>query len=614
MAGSATGRGDRRRWYGRVGAGVAAGAVLLTACATMPDSGEVRRVDSPPEAESAVRVFGVSPAKGAQPPQIVWGFLEATTSDEARFATARKYLTGEARRTWDPFAGTTVLSGGPTISRQRSSADQAGEGYTVEVSGERMGRVDSSLTFSPGTGRHQSTFHLTREDGEWRIDSLPDGLLLGEADFQRIYRSVNRYYYAAYGPESADVPGGHQVLVADPIYLRRRIDPVTDIVRALVGGPSSWLDPVVGSAFPEKTRLARGQRLALDDSGALKVRLSGTAEVRADAALCRRMATQVLHTVQDQGSAKVNRVEIAGRKGARLCEQTRQDAESAAPGRLDGQASQQYFIDGEHRLVSLDEEESRAAPVAGPLGAVEAELSAVAVSRDEQDAAALSADRRALYVAPLFLGEQLEEPVLTSAGDGKAGLTAPSWDGLGDLWVADRGAADGPGLLRLRGGHGEPEQVSVPGLAEEEQIAALRVASDGVRIAMLVERDGHRTLELGRIERRKTPDGSRVSVESLRPVAPQLEEVVAMSWAGSSRLVVVGRESGGVQQLQYIETDGSTAHIPPLPGINDVSGVAAAENERKPVLADSAEGIVRLQPDTNWRKLTDDGMAPVYPG
>jgi two-component system sensor histidine kinase MtrB len=128
------------------------------------------------------------------------------------------------------------------------------------------------------------------------------------------------------------------------------------------------------------------------------------------------------------------------------------------------------------------------------------------------------------------------------------------------------------------------------------------------------QKDGSRTLKLGRVQRGGTAQDPQVAITELRPLAPQFEDVAAISWAGGSRLVVVGRESGSVQQMQYIETDGSASNQPPLPGINDVTGVAASEDESKPLLADSEDGIVRLPPDANWKTLTDSGTSPAYPG
>lgn len=598
----------------------AAGALLaltfvLSGCASMPGEGEVTRVDSSHrvEGESQVRVFGVSPQRGEGPQEIVRGFLEATTSDEPDFTTAEKYLTKETAEQWDPFAGTTVLAGGPSTGTPQKDAVGEG-GFTVEVTGARTGRVDGRHGYDSASGDYAEGFHLTRVKEGWRIDSLPDGLVLGEMDFERIYRSVNTYYFAELGPDAASLASSETVLVADPVYIRGRIDPVTESVKSLLEGPTGWLDPVVRSAFPEGTGLARGQHLALDDAGALTVRLNreGAAAGRAQ---CTRMAAQVLHTVQSQASATVRRTELQGPRGDAICELSREQAETYEPGRLNGRSERQYFIDGEHRVAALSPGAEEAKVVEGPLGSRAVPMGTVGVSRDERQAAAVSLNGRALHVASLSGSEPLDTPVLTSdAAAERDGLTTPSWDGLGDLWIADRDPDD-PRLLRLRGGQEEPEEVSVPSLSRDERIESLKISSDGMRIAMRVrEADGRSSLKLGRVEREGTRSNPRITVAAMRSVAPQLEDVVAASWAGPSQLVVVGRESRSVQQLQYVGTDGSTANQPPLPGINDVRSVTASEDEDRPLLAESKYGIVRLPPDANWRTVTEDGTAPVYPG
>lgn len=616
------GPGHRPRWSGLGRRGIRATAVRLTAlalllsgCASMPDDGTVDHVDSSHRAESdsQVRVFGVSPQRGEKPQQIVRGFLEATTSDEAAFSTAKEYLTGRAADGWDPFASTNVVSGGPSPSNARRDTG-GGSGFNVQVTGTRVADVDQGHAYSPADGEYSEGFHLSKDDGEWRIDRLPDGLVLGESDFQRIYRPINNYYYAQLGPDADAITGGKDVLVADPVFLRRRIDPVTETVNALLDGPTRWIDPVVDTSFPEGAGLARGQRLSLDDSGALSVRLNSEG-AKVSERRCVRMASQMLHTVQDQASAKVSKVVLADAAGRTRCERTREQAEVYQPGRLNGRASHQYFVDGEHRVSYFDENSEDPRPVGGALGQGETEMGAVAVNRAEQEGAAVSRARRSLYVARLKEDGELGEPVLTSkAKHEKERLTAPSWDGLGDLWIADRDPDD-PRLMRLAGGKEAPEEVDVPQLAEGERIESLRIASDGVRMALHIrEKDGSRTLKLGRVERGGTARDPQLSVRELRPLAPQFEDVAAVSWAGGSRLVVVGRESGSVQQMQYIETDGSASNQPTLPGINDVTGVAASEDESKPLLADSEDGIVRLPPDANWKTLTDSGTSPAYPG
>ncbi len=604
---------------------------LLSGCASMPPEGEVKKVKTSQQAEheSRVRVYGVSPQKGEDPQDIVRGFLEATTSDEPEFKTAKEYLTEEAAKAWDPFAGTTVIEGGPTTepaqpNKPAQAAEPAqapeagGGGYTVVVSGTSTARLDSRHTYSPDRGRVSDEFHLTEVKGEgWRIDRLPDGLILGESDFERIYRSVDNFYFAQLGPAAESVSRGEDVLVAHPVYVRSRIDPVAETIRALLEGPNQWLNPVVGTAFPEGTRLARGNSVSLNDSGKVTVRLNGKGAAAGNGR-CERMAAQVLHSVQSQASAEIESVSLEGPRGGDMCVLTHEEGELYAPGRLGGRSTRAYLIDAEHRVAAIEPGTRELKVIPGALGSGRVEFRSVGVSRDERQAAAVSRDGRALYVASIGPKEERkdESPVLVSQGVREEDrLSAPSWDGLGDLWVADRDPRN-PRLLRLRGGQGEPEEVSVPGLSKNERIESLRISSDGVRIALRVRNaDGSSSsLMLGRVEREGTRDDPSVTVAALQRVAPQLEDVVAMSWAGHSELVVVGRESRSVQQLQYVGTDGSTAHQPPLPGINDVEGVAASETGSKPLLAESRYGIVRLPPESNWKTVTENGTAPVYPG
>jgi hypothetical protein len=191
-------------------------------------------------------------------------------------------------------------------------------------------------------------------------------------------------------------------------------------------------------------------------------------------------------------------------------------------------------------------------------------------------------------------------------------LTTPSWDGRGDLWVADRDPKN-PRLLMLPDGSDEPVQATTPGL--DGRIEAVRVAADGVRIALIVRKDNKQGLFIGRIDQEIDSDG-RVSVSIVEPrsATPQLEEVKAMSWAGDSRLVVVGRESRGVQQMRYVQVDGSMPDGPQPASLTGVEEIAASEDEGLPLVAHSEDGIVRLSSGSQWQKVVSEGSAPVYPG
>ncbi len=576
----------------------------------MPDSGDLRGVESTPRQDTQVRVFAMPPQEDAPASEIVQGFLEALTSDDPNYETASRYLTPEAAKTWQPELSTTVLANGPTIGPERPADRGDANVVSYSLTGERVATVDQQQSYAPADGDYGQSVFLTRDPKtkQWRIDGLPQGVVMGKSDFQRNYTSVNKYYFAS---NTTTGTSPQTVAVADPVYVRERVDPMTQMVRSLLTGPTSWLDHVVRSSFPTGTKLKKGvTSLTPDDRSILTVPLNDRA-ARVSPTRCEAMAAQLLFTLQNLTPA-VDEVELQA-DGKQLCMLNEADADEVAARGSMRSPEYLYFLDGEHRLVRLPAGNSSTNPdpVPGALGEGGKELRSVAVSRDEHSAAGVGIDGKALYVGSLVSGGSLGEPVLSSKGPTENDrLTAPSWDAEGDLWVADRDPAD-PRLLLLEEGAGKPLTVRTPGL--DGRVKDIRLAADGVRIALVVEKDGKQSLFVGRIERGEKP-GEAPSVQELRSATPEMEEVTTMSWAGDSRLVVVGREQGGVQQMRYVQVDGSTPEGPAPAALTGVKEIAASEDDRLPLVAYSEDGIVRLSSGTQWQKVDTDGTAPVYPG
>ncbi|MEU2159220.1 LpqB family beta-propeller domain-containing protein [Streptomyces sp. NPDC019396] len=589
-------------------------ALLLGGCASMPDSGDVEQVKATQGVDSKVRVLAVAPREGAEPQEIVDGFLEAMTSDDPSFATARKYLTKRAAKEWKPQELTTVLTEAPEWDLSTAEKNASSRSYTL--SGEQIARVDRNAYAAVPPTQYRGFLRLVQQGGpdgkdkEWRIDYAPRGLLLGESDFQRNYGSVNRYYFAP----------GQQSVVADPVYIRQRQDPVTRMdpvaqtVSSLFDGPTTWLRPVVTSPFPKGTALKAGTTtLTPDDQNVLKLPLNEKAS-HVGRTACQKMATLVLLTLRGLTSPRVEQVQLQGSDGRTLCVLSADQAEGSAPVRSSARADNVYFVDEDGRMaVVAPTGTPDKSTVRGPFGTGELHIGTLAVARNEQRAAAVSQDGRHLHAASIISDEKLGAPLVSSTGiKPEDRLSAPSWD-RSDLWVADRNPA-GPRLLRFAGGRGAPQEVSTEGL-DGARIESLRVSADGVRIALQLTKDGKSSLKIGRIERRTNADGATVfSVVDPQSAAPRLEGVTAVSWAGPSRLVVVGKEAGGVQQVRYIATDGSLSPAGGVPGLNKVSAVAATDDEEQPLVAVSEDGLVRLAPSANWQTMIDKGSSPVYPG
>ncbi|MBT2442847.1 GerMN domain-containing protein [Streptomyces sp. ISL-36] len=594
----------------------------MAGCATMPDSGDVRSVKASHPGDSQVRVYAVQPRENAEPDEIVDGFLEAMTSDDPGFATARTYLTKQAARTWRPAQSITVLTTAPDRKQAERLADPENQGRSYPIRGRHIATVDSRHAYRPvNPVEYKDFIHVVQQpaaDGkgkEWRIDHLPPGLVLSEADFQRNYRSVNKYYFAS----------GEDWVVADPVFIRQRqdpvtrMDPVTQTVKALLEGPTNWLKPSVDSRFPSGTQLKEGvTSLATDDQSTLKVPLNAKAD-HVGGEVCRRMAAQLLFTLGGLTSVRVEQVELQRADGDRLCVLSKAQAEEFAAVRDSGRAENPFFVDENGTLMAMPvggKADTPADETLGPFGKGEMPLRSVAVDRDESRAAGVSKDGKELRVASILSDQDLRPALVTSrAVRPEDRLSAPSWDGRGDLWVADRDPVK-PRLWMVPDGEGEPVEVRAPWLTDGARVESLRVSADGVRIALLLkEKDGGTTLRIGRVERETGP-GQAVSVVDLQPVAPRMETVTAVSWAGPSRLVVVGKEADGVQQIRYVQTDGATSATSVLPGVNGVTAVSAPHDDRAPVVADSGnDGIVRLMAGANWQRMVKVlGSSPVYPG
>ncbi|MFJ6700821.1 LpqB family beta-propeller domain-containing protein [Streptomyces sp. NPDC091272] len=592
----------------------------------MPDHGDVREVKGPQVVDSQVRVYSVPPRSGARPDEIVEGFLEAMKSDDPGFDTARKYLTRNASSKWNPSEGTAVLEEGPIREEPSGSANAAAPVYGL--AGRQVAALDRQSAYQSAKKPYSQQLRLVREKGsdkksdggEWRIDTPPKGLVLGESDFQRIFRPVNKYYFAS--DPATDDPK-ERWLVADPVYVRKRtdpqsrLDPVAQAVKALLDGPSLWLKPVVGSRFPTGAGLKGGVKaLTIGDHNSIKVPLNEKA-ANVNQRGCLEMAAQLLFTLRDLTStSRLDQVEIQDDEESQLCVLGGDQAGAYAPGGSSSIPAYYYFLDDKRRLVRIlgEADTNDAKPVPGALGESGLQLKSVGVSRDENYVAGVAADGHRLQVAPMAAGSGTADTLYTSRSTTKEPLSAPSWDSRNDLWIADRDPK-APRLLRMVDGTGSPEEIPVEGLGGGI-VDSLRVSADGVRIALLVsDAKGHKTLRVGRIERRGASEENAVAVVGLRPGAPQMEEVTAMSWAGHSRLVVVGREKDGVQQMRYVQTDGSTSAAGLLPGANQVTAVAASDVDRFPLLAQSqGDGILRLQPGANWKTVAREGWLPVYPG
>ncbi|GAA2157533.1 LpqB family beta-propeller domain-containing protein [Kitasatospora kazusensis] len=588
----------------------------------MPADGPPEPVEFPQGAAAQdlqVRVFPVEPHPGADPVDLLAGFLDASNADEANYSTALKYLTADARKRWRPDAGVAVLA-----SKGRTPPKGDGDATDITVTGSQVAQLDAKHTYrnvSDLPYRQKFTFVKETQGpdkGEWRIDQLPDGLIVDLTNFNNGYRAVHRYFYAAGDPSVH--AGPPQVLVPDPIYLRRRIDPLTAAAQALAEGPSDWLSGAVETAFLHGVEVVGP--VSMSDSQVAAVKVSAV-DFASQPLLCRRMADQLFYTLADQQPKRqLERLDLSGAKGS--CSVDASQTQQIAPGVLAGgdAGAQQYFqLDGGQLMQTQGDSDGK--PVLGTLGKPgqpgRPNPAAIAVRRDGGAAAVVGADRRTLTVVVIGDGDRTAAPLVTvHPAQPDQGLASPSWDGRQNLWVVDRDPVT-PRVLMVRGETVVTAQIDgLNGLTVRE----LRISSDGTRVALrTVDASGASALMLGLVVHSGSPVNPQVAIVGLRPLAPKMSEIASFSWADTDQLLVLGNEPNKLQQLHYIGTDGSQTGDTPQPGGDSMLSVSASEtltggDLAPPVLAVSSNKQIYRLLGNQWREVTGQhhGAFFSYPG
>lgn len=604
-------KGGRGIRAGRIAAAAAVAVTLAAGCATIPSSGGAQSTPTPPAALGGSGVdccqqIWRPPQPNWGPQEVVTGFLLASANSAHNYALARQYLTKPARQAWRPRSKVTILGGTPNVTLLPGQISGAGGQRAVLVTVQEFGTLSSGghyRTTAPGSSATRQ-FTLQRVSGRYLIALLPSEnpgqpsqqLFLDSDLFPQVYQARNLYFFG--------VPG--QSLVPDPVFVPARYgNPAGQLINDLRQDPGGWLQSAAHTAVPADTELAKPVQLLPSPSGGktamVDLHVPGTLTGDQKQAIATQVATTL--TSRAYGSALCQAVRL--RINGRLWPAPPHDQLLSA-GNLSqsiphwrGNAAVYYLsTNGSPRTLSgLD---TRGVPLPGETGG----LSRIAVSPDGKYIAGLSASGSTISVGSLAGGSSGQHPpVGLRPRLSGAFFTAMSWDGGHDLWVAGR-LRHSPGLWMLPP-TGKPVRVQLPsGLAP---ISALRVAPDGVRVAMAVGTGRAAQLVLGAIVRLA---GNLYIPSSVVPLGPGLTGVTALAWYDEDQLLVVAGGSG--KGLSLVPANGANGRH--LPGQNGIVSVTAA-GPQNPMYVSLASGQVEKSVGIGefWNFITD-GRAVTYPG
>ncbi len=525
---------------------VAACAIAAGGCATVPTSGPPRQIKQPPndlsQGEDFPQLIPAPPGSNWTPRQIVSGFLVASASFAD--AVAREYLAGPLAQNWRPGWAVTVVSQ-PKVQQERRiphlAGQSSGETATVEVSGQKLATLNASGQYQVPPDlvtQKKIRFSLSKINGQWRITNPPRRLLLSKADFLRVYQPRNLYFFASSG----------RTLVPDPVFVPLRAtttDLANGLVNALKQRPLGYLQGVTQTSFPPGTKLLGPVRIA----GSAAIVNLGGAIARATPAVQADAAAQLVWTLTspsyERSAITSVRLEINGRPlrlpgsadGAELLGNYKRMVPKPSTG------AGLYFI-GNHgvvKLLSASQAAARPDPARGQAGTGLVPMTSIAVSPpDERFIAGISPGGKIVQFGPLAKGATLR----SWRPGGKS--TSLSWDSHGDLWVATTHG------VWLRPPDGKPPIAVDIGLLPGDQISALRVAPDGVRIAVIVRGKTPPQVQIGAVTRGK----NTASIGQLVPIGQGIRDPTALSWYDADDLMVLSSPGGDGAALERVPVNG----------------------------------------------------------
>jgi Lipoprotein LpqB beta-propeller domain/Sporulation and spore germination len=511
-------------------AAVAALACLVAGCAQVPHDGPVVDVQEQPQLAAPAGQYyrPKGPQPGDSAADVVTGFLVAMTATPLETRTAREFLTTAAQQRWKPqrlvtYRNRTQDPGPGHVAVRLEGADQVGS------RGQWMGSV--------GGDAARVDFPVARENGEWRITSAPDALIVPRTFYDEEYQEAEVYFFD---------PSG-RILVPEPVHVPEGSQLATGLVRSLVRGPGPSLRRVAHSYLP--LGLSPVVSVPVSDSGVADVTLKGPDPGPLTRKTTQLILAQLSWTLRQDPTITGFRLSVSGRQvadqtGAQFFRIRRDATDPHDP--AVSLASSQFYALRAGRLVSGQLE--RPTPVDGPFGDQDLGLGEFSVSLNGDEAAGVAARR--LLVGPVA-GPAPATEVLT--GDG---LLRPAWDFAHRLWEI-RSDASGAAVFWMR--KGQVHTVRMPGITGAS-VHRFLVSRDGSRLVAVLRGKTRDRIVVSRIQ--YDADDRPVRGTRARPVpwvstgAPRIRDI---GWSTPTTLEVLDQFSQRQSEARILNVDGSTA-------------------------------------------------------
>lgn len=433
---------------------------LLTACVGIPNSGGVSQ-GIPLDAGSEVGNIAFNPEgpePGATQQSILKGFVASFTSATGGYAVAKSFLSRDFADKWDPRASVQVRSSAPRLITVDDS--------TIQYSFTAIANVDKTGAYAESSASATLPFGFVRERGQWRISAAPDGIVLADQTFERIFSQHTLYFL--------DSTSTH--LVPDVRWFPSGTA-ATRIVSALFAGPPDWLKGAAFSRFPDGTALSDSGTVITPEDGVARIDLTKEA-LTASPKQRQLMKLQLTKSLLSIGS--ISSVAISVEGTPLPIDDLGADAPQA-DSKVDSQAlvlrKKEFGFYANDRVAALGT------------------LSAKVVALDPS-AATLSSDQATVAVLGPAGVSVARKSAATATVDARPDLIPPSLDEAGYTWSVP---STDPNAITAFDPAGVAHSVMAGLPPSGAEITSLEVSREGARILMFLS----------------TPNGPRLIVAAI---------------------------------------------------------------------------------------------------
>jgi hypothetical protein len=512
----------------------------LTGCATLPVSGPVRigpDLATPTDGNSFY-YSPASPVDGATETEILSGFISAGTAPQNDYSIAREFLDESIRATWNPNQELLIQKTTPKITLTDTGTALVEVQVTARIDGN--GKYESL----PAGSTRVLEYGFTERAGQVRIDSAPDVTMVIRPVFDVVFRSYSIFF----------LDKSKKNLVPELRWFPATPATGTKLVKALLAGPSSWLEPAVISAIPTGTVLST-DAVTVQDEIAL-VDLSARALV---AGLSERslMKAQLVATLSQLPT--ITEVSISIERSAQDIPDSQVEPVAATSGTL--------LAVGENGLEAL----SGSNPDSYANG-----LSFFSSRTVSKLAASKASDKLA---------------ALTESGVSETGLAAPGssvevvdprfslagleYDSLSYLWLAAGSQVSVNSL-----------PIQAPWLAGQS-IVDFSLSPEGSRVALVVTRGGSNQVLIAPVVR----DAKGVPIQLAAPIAigSEIDNPVRLSWFDRVTVAIVNDEPE-LSSIALVSIGGTTRLVQGVAGVSSL--VALGDGTNIYALKESGELVV----------------------